>query len=215
MRRARYERIGAAVEHAHQPVQRGVGIRSRAPTCAAPRSGRRTPRRPCRTGAGSARRRSRTNAPSIALHAARSRAAVWMISSRLSRRRASPSAKPIDALARLRVEARAPAARCATRAVEQRAELLRGRGVCSTYTAARESSAEFTSNDGFSVVAPTKVKRPCSTYGRNASCCALLKRCTSSTKRMVARPLRGEDVLRAAARPRGCPSRRRTPPRAR
>src|SRR5438034_3104643 len=33
-----------------------------------------------------------------------------------------------------------------------------------------------------------KVSRPDSTCGRNASCCALLKRCTSSTKRMVARP---------------------------
>ena len=33
-----------------------------------------------------------------------------------------------------------------------------------------------------------KVNRPRSTYGRNASCCALLKRCTSSTKRMVCRP---------------------------
>jgi hypothetical protein len=29
---------------------------------------------------------------------------------------------------------------------------------------------------------------PCSTYGRKASCCALLKRCTSSTNRMVWRP---------------------------
>src|SRR5581483_4346424 len=29
---------------------------------------------------------------------------------------------------------------------------------------------------------------PCSTYGRKASCCALLKRCTSSTKRIVRRP---------------------------
>ena len=35
------------------------------------------------------------------------------------------------------------------------------------------------------MVAPMKVSRPCSTYGRKASCCALLKRCTSSTNRMV------------------------------
>ena len=46
----------------------------------------------------------------------------------------------------------------------------------------------FTSNEGFSVVAPMNVSRPCSTNGRNASCCALLKRCTSSTNMMVARP---------------------------
>ena len=55
MRRADVERIGAAVEHAAHPVERRVGIASRAPPCAAPRSGRRTPRRPCRSGAGCAR----------------------------------------------------------------------------------------------------------------------------------------------------------------
>ena len=57
-----------------------------------------------------------------------------------------------------------------------------------TYTAARDSNAPLTSNDGFSVVAPIKVTSPRSTNGRNASCCALLKRWTSSTNRMVARP---------------------------
>src|SRR5438552_3760381 len=57
-----------------------------------------------------------------------------------------------------------------------------------TYTAARDSSAPITSNDGFSVVAPMNVMSPRSTNGRNASCCALLKRCTSSTKRIVCRP---------------------------
>ena len=63
-----------------------------------------------------------------------------------------------------------------------------GLRLSSTYTCARESSAPITSNDGFSVVAPMNVNRPDSTCGRNASCCALLKRCTSSTKRMVERP---------------------------
>jgi hypothetical protein len=53
---------------------------------------------------------------------------------------------------------------------------------------ARDSSAELTSNDGFSVVAPMKVNSPDSTWGRKASCCALLKRCTSSTKTMQRRP---------------------------
>ena len=57
----------------------------------------------------------------------------------------------------------------------------------STWTVARESSAELTSNDGFSVVAPMKVKRPDSTCGRKASCWLLLKRWTSSTKTTVAR----------------------------
>ena len=59
---------------------------------------------------------------------------------------------------------------------------------CSTYTRVRESSGAITSNEGFSVVAPIKVMFPASTCGRNASCCALLKRCTSSTKTMVRLP---------------------------
>src|SRR5437870_9516661 len=46
----------------------------------------------------------------------------------------------------------------------------------------------MTSKDGFSVVAPMNVSKPRSTKGRKASCCALLKRCTSSTKRIVCRP---------------------------
>ena len=57
-----------------------------------------------------------------------------------------------------------------------------------TYTAARESKALLTSNEGFSVVAPMKVSSPDSTCGKNASCCDLLNRCTSSTNRMVCRP---------------------------
>ena len=62
---------------------------------------------------------------------------------------------------------------------------------------ARDNSAELTSNDGFSVVAPMKVMRPCSTKGRKASCCALLKRWTSSTKRIVVAPRLLEIELRA------------------
>jgi hypothetical protein len=50
-----------------------------------------------------------------------------------------------------------------------------------------------------------KVNRPDSTCGRKASCCALLKRCTSSTKTTVARPWRAAPA--PARRPRGCPSR--------
>ena len=57
----------------------------------------------------------------------------------------------------------------------------------SVRTRVRERSAEMTSNDGFSVVAPMNVTVPFSTWGRMASCWALLKRCTSSTKRMVPR----------------------------
>ena len=102
------------------------------------------------------------------------------------------------------------------RAAAPRAAPARARATCcrsssssgfSTCTVARDSSAELTSNDGFSVVAPMKVNRPDSTCGRKASCWLLLKRCTSSTKTTVARPGRARrlrpldrlaDVLDAA-----------------
>ncbi len=60
----------------------------------------------------------------------------------------------------------------------------------STYTFDRDSSAELTSNDGFSVVAPISTMSPDSTLGRNASCCALLKRWISSMNRIVRPPER-------------------------
>ncbi len=50
------------------------------------------------------------------------------------------------------------------------------------------NSGEITSNEGFSVVAPINVMCPASTYGKNASCCALLNRCTSSTNTIVRCP---------------------------
>ena len=72
-RRADVARVDAAVEHAHEPVQRRVGVASRAPPCAAPRSCRRTARRPCRSGAAARRaparaapRRSAATSPAIA-----------------------------------------------------------------------------------------------------------------------------------------------------
>lgn len=46
----------------------------------------------------------------------------------------------------------------------------------------------MTEKKGFSVVAPMKVTQRFSTAGSRASCCALLKRCTSSTNRTVWRP---------------------------
>ena len=72
----------------------------------------------------------------------------------------------------------------------------------STYTRARDSNALFSSNDGFSVVAPMNTSVPSSTHGRNASCCALLKRCTSSRNSTVRRPdsLRAVCARSAAAR---------------
>jgi hypothetical protein len=52
----------------------------------------------------------------------------------------------------------------------------------------RDSSGEFTENDGFSVVAATRVTQRFSTLGSSASCWALEKRCTSSTNSTVSDP---------------------------
>ena len=59
----------------------------------------------------------------------------------------------------------------------------------SIYVFTLERSAEFTSKEGFSVVAPIRIIVPFSTYGRKASCWALLKRCISSIKSIVLVPL--------------------------
>ena len=55
----------------------------------------------------------------------------------------------------------------------------------SRMTRLRDSSAALTSNDGFSVVAPSSVTVAFSTCGSTASCWPLLKRWISSMKRMV------------------------------
>ena len=60
----------------------------------------------------------------------------------------------------------------------------------STTSRLRERSAEFTSKDGFSVVAPISTMSPLSTCASSASCCALLKRWISSMKTMVRWPRR-------------------------
>ncbi|MNR02219.1 hypothetical protein D3C85_1180610 [compost metagenome] len=57
------------------------------------------------------------------------------------------------------------------------------------YTCDRESNAEMTSKEGFSVVAPIKVTNPLSTAPNKLSCCDLLKRWISSIKR-IGRPIR-------------------------
>ena len=54
-----------------------------------------------------------------------------------------------------------------------------------TMTRERDISGEITSNEGFSVVAPISDIRPLSTWGKKASCWALLKRWISSTNRIV------------------------------
>ncbi len=60
---------------------------------------------------------------------------------------------------------------------------------CKTKTLHRDNSAELISKEGFSVVAPMRIMLPFSTKGRNASCCALLKRWISSTNTIVFSPM--------------------------
>ena len=112
-------------------------------------------------------------------------AATLSVSSVLSRRRASPSAYATSRCAAAGSSPAIASAACALVMICSRSSLDRG---CSTYTTARDKSAELTSNDGFSVVAPTKVNSPLSTCGKKASCWLLLKRCTSSTNTIVWRP---------------------------
>ena len=66
-------------------------------------------------------------------------------------------------------------------------------------TRLRESRGETTSKDGFSVVAPMSTTVPFSTWGRTTSCCALLKRCISSTNRIVRWPCIPRRSLASAA----------------
>ena len=54
-----------------------------------------------------------------------------------------------------------------------------------TYTWQRDNRAAFTSNEGFSVVAPISVIMPFSTALSNASCCDLLNRWISSMNSIV------------------------------
>jgi len=54
---------------------------------------------------------------------------------------------------------------------------------------ARDSSAALSSNEGFSVVAPTSTTVPSSITGRKESCCARLNLCTSSTNSSVPLPI--------------------------
>ena len=61
----------------------------------------------------------------------------------------------------------------------------------------RESSGEITEKNGFSVVAAIRVTQRFSTPGSSASCCALVKRCTSSTNSTVSWPP-GDQLARGA-----------------
>ncbi len=113
------------------------------------------------------------------------------ISSKVNARRTSPSAAP--AISR---RASSPACKpCPPRprspsstARRSACRMSSAETASMTCTRQRESNAELSSKEGFSVVAPTNRMVPRSMCGRNASCWPLLKRCTSSTNSTVRRP---------------------------
>ena len=164
------------------------------PTCAALRSGRRTARRPCRSG-GYDRPAPQGLRGDATLSPPASSAAI---SRRVSARHHQRQWRfPAAARAQPRYPPRPGAFAVAQRSSASTISV--GDTASSTCTRQRDSSAEFSSNDGFSVVAPTNRIVPRSMCGRKASCCALLKRCTSSTNSTVRRP------RRTVAQPRPAP----------
>ena len=125
------------------------------------------------------------------------------ISSNVSARRTSPSdAREISmSCASATINPRPPSPRSLSASACWSASTMSSSDKASiTCTRQRESSAEFNSNDGFSVVAPTNRIEPRSICGRNASCWVLLKRCTSSTNNTVRVPC----VKRSSAAARIC-----------
>jgi hypothetical protein len=63
----------------------------------------------------------------------------------------------------------------------------------------RLRSGELIAKNGFCVVAPMRMMRPSSTSGSSTSCWERLKRCNSSTNRIVRRPVSASSV-RASSR---------------
>ncbi|OBX35776.1 hypothetical protein A8U91_00110 [Halomonas elongata] len=122
----------------------------------------------------------------IALGSVKSQA----VSSKPRARRASPAAARASRLSTSSSTAmrRAPrprvssaSARRSTSTTSSSVSALR------TCTLARDSRAELTSKEGFSVVAPISVSRPDSTWGSRASCWLLLSRWISSRNSRVPR----------------------------
>ena len=124
----------------------------------------------------------------------RGSAAVTASSSTLSAVRASPSEasarKASASSSTSRVERAEAALAVGERPAAAPSSSCSAASGFSTTTRERESSAAFTSNDGFSVVAPISTMSPDSTCASSASCCALLKRWISSMKTTVRRPSR-------------------------
>ena len=119
-----------------------------------------------------------------------------MSSMRLRSARPSPSAMAISAARASGVSGRGWPSAASARSASSSSAASSSR--FSTSTRARESSAELSSKEGFSVVAPTSTMVPSSISGRKASCWARLKRWISSTKSRVPRPF--ERRRRAASK---------------
>jgi SpoVK/Ycf46/Vps4 family AAA+-type ATPase len=116
--------------------------------------------------------------------------------------RASPSLAPARkrsassaTLARSRPSPRSSSARAR---LSTSTSVSSGRGFRTTIRE-RDSNAALTSNEGFSVVAPTSTMVPSSTTGRKESCCARLKRWISSTNRSVPLPVSRRLLARSKA----------------
>ena len=117
--------------------------------------------------------------------------------------RASP---PLSAMRRssascVRLTTPPPSPRSASPSARRtRMRMCSGASASRRTTRARDSSAAFTSKLGFSVVAPSSRTTPLSTWGRIASCWALLKRWISSMNRTVRRPTRSRSRPRSTMR---------------
>jgi hypothetical protein len=199
---AEIERVGAAIEHAAQPVQRGIGIGA----------AHRLVQRRDLVVEGLA---ALVEAAQVAVTAPRRRKCGVTGFAWRSRRPSPHLLEQIEQPPRVAIGKADQASRGIassnsasragerTRALEQLAASRRLVSGFSTYTAARDSSAAVDLERRILGGGADEDDGPCSTNGRKASCCALLKRCTSSTNRMVWRPRAGG--LTPAGSPRGSP----------
>src|SRR5579875_463657 len=153
-------------------------IRALRPAGSAPFAGP-APGAPC---APVPRWRARTAASSTIVSAARASPSATAISAPTASGSAST---PSASRPRRTTSARAASSRGSRR---HRVDLLR--------------SGALSSKKGFSVVAPMSTINPSSTAGNKTSCCALLKRCTSSRNRIVPRPVSARRRRASSSTPR-------------
>jgi len=129
-------------------------------------------------------------------------------SSTFSATRASPFATPAierSALGgRLRMELGEPPLAVRERPPHDRQQVVLLEPAQNVDAAAREQR-EFTSKDGFSVVAPTRTIVPFSTWGRNASCCGAVEPMDLVDEEDGPHPVTGALAVGLRRSPRGSP----------